>query len=65
MHVIAAKAVAFHEAMQPAFRQYAAAIVANAKALAAGLLDKGLAAGQRRDGQPPAAGGPAQPQRRT
>jgi glycine hydroxymethyltransferase len=37
MHVIAAKAVAFHEAMQPAFKQYAADIVTNAQALATGL----------------------------
>ena len=37
-HVIAAKAVAFHEAMKPQFRHYAEAIVANAKALAAELM---------------------------
>jgi glycine hydroxymethyltransferase len=37
MHVIAAKAVCFHEALQPEFKQYAAQIVANAKALAARL----------------------------
>ena len=41
MHVIAAKAVTFHEAMQPSFKAYAAAIVANAKALAAELLALG------------------------
>ncbi len=41
MHVIAAKAVAFHEALQPAFKQYAQQVVANAKALAAALTDKG------------------------
>ena len=35
MHVIAAKAVAFHEALTPEFRNYAHAVVANAKALAA------------------------------
>jgi glycine hydroxymethyltransferase len=40
-HVIAAKAVAFHEAMRPEFKQYAAAIVANAKALAEELMAKG------------------------
>jgi len=40
-HVIAAKAVAFHEAMKPEFKQYAAAIVANAKALADELLARG------------------------
>ncbi len=37
-HVIAAKAVAFCEAMKPEFKQYAAAIIANAKALADELL---------------------------
>ena len=42
MHVIAAKAVAFHEAAQPAFRQYAADIVVNAQALAAGLAEEGF-----------------------
>jgi glycine hydroxymethyltransferase len=41
MHIIAAKAVAFHEAMQPSFRTYAAAIVANAKALAEALMELG------------------------
>jgi glycine hydroxymethyltransferase len=40
-HVIAAKAVAFHEAMKPEFRQYAASIVANAKALADELMARG------------------------
>ena len=34
MHVIAAKAVAFGEALQPEFKAYAAQVVANAKALA-------------------------------
>jgi glycine hydroxymethyltransferase len=42
MHAIAAKAVAFHEAAQPAFRDYAAAIVRNARALATGLADEGF-----------------------
>jgi len=41
MHSIAAKAVAFHEAMQPEFKQYTAAILANARALAARLIEKG------------------------
>ena len=36
MHVIAAKAVAFLEASQPSFRQYAADVVTNAAALADG-----------------------------
>jgi glycine hydroxymethyltransferase len=42
MHVVAAKAVAFHLAAQPSFRDYAAQIVANARALAAGLADEGF-----------------------
>jgi glycine hydroxymethyltransferase len=37
MHVIAAKAVCFHEALQPAFRGYQEQIVRNAKALAEGM----------------------------
>ncbi|MDD4264804.1 MAG: serine hydroxymethyltransferase [Firmicutes bacterium] len=41
MHIIAAKAVAFKEALDPSFREYQAAIVANAKALAEGLIDEG------------------------
>jgi len=41
-HVIAAKAVAFHEAAQPEFEDYAAQIVANAAALAAALAETGL-----------------------
>jgi len=42
MHVIAAKAVAFGEALQPDFREYAAAVVANAQELAATLEERGL-----------------------
>jgi glycine hydroxymethyltransferase len=42
MHVIAAKAVAFGEALQPAFKAYAAQIVANAKTLAAVLSGRGF-----------------------
>jgi glycine hydroxymethyltransferase len=41
-HVVAAKAVAFREAAQPAFRDYAAKIVENAKALAAALAEQGF-----------------------
>jgi glycine hydroxymethyltransferase len=41
-HVIAAKAVAFREASQPEFKEYAAQIVANAQALAAALAAQGL-----------------------
>jgi glycine hydroxymethyltransferase len=40
-HVMAAKAVAFHEALAPDFRAYAAAIVANARALAEALVAGG------------------------
>ena len=42
MHVIAAKAVALGEALQPEFKVYAQQIIDNAKALAAVLQDKGL-----------------------
>jgi glycine hydroxymethyltransferase len=41
MHVIAAKAVAFKEALSPEFKTYAAQVVANAKALAEALVEKG------------------------
>ena len=41
MHVIAAKAVALHEALTPEFRNYAHAVVANAKALAEKVLAGG------------------------
>jgi glycine hydroxymethyltransferase len=42
MHVIAAKAVCFHEALQPQFREYQRQVVTNAKALAAGLNKHGF-----------------------
>ena len=42
MHVIAAKAVAFGEALRPEFKLYAQAVVDNAKALAATLAEGGL-----------------------
>jgi glycine hydroxymethyltransferase len=41
MHVIAAKAVAFKEALQPEFKAYASQIVANAKVLAESLVGRG------------------------
>ncbi len=41
-HVTAAKAVAFSEALKPEFKDYAAQIVKNAKALAEGLMEEGL-----------------------
>jgi glycine hydroxymethyltransferase len=41
MHVIAAKAVAFKEALSPAFKRYQQQVIANAKVLAQGLMDRG------------------------
>jgi glycine hydroxymethyltransferase len=41
MHVIAAKAVAFKEAQQPEFKNYAAQVVKNASVLAAALVERG------------------------
>ena len=41
MHVIASKAVAFREALQPAFADYAAAVIANAQAMAEAFVEKG------------------------
>jgi len=43
MHVIAAKAAAFGEALKPEFKQYQAGIVANASMLAKTLIEEGLA----------------------
>ncbi|HET7409292.1 MAG TPA: serine hydroxymethyltransferase, partial [Paracoccaceae bacterium] len=43
MHVIAAKAVAFREALDPSFRGYSAAVIENARALAGTLIEGGLA----------------------
>jgi glycine hydroxymethyltransferase len=42
MHIVAAKAVAFAEALQPEFKTYAAQTVANAKTLAAALQEAGF-----------------------
>jgi len=42
MHVIAAKAVAFKEAAEPSFKDYQKQVVANAKALAETLIERGL-----------------------
>jgi glycine hydroxymethyltransferase len=42
MHIIAAKAVCFREALQPAFKDYAQQVVANAKALARKIMDEGF-----------------------
>ncbi len=43
MHVIASKAVAFHEALQPAFKRYARQVVDNAKVLSDSLQNHGFA----------------------
>lgn len=42
MHIIAAKAVCFGEALKPEFKAYAEQVVKNAQALAKGLLDRGF-----------------------
>ncbi len=42
MHIIAAKAVAFLEALKPEFKQYQQSILDNAQALASGLLKRGI-----------------------
>ena len=42
MHVIAAKAVCFQEALQPSFQEYGRKVIANAQALAQGLLKREL-----------------------
>ena len=41
-HVIAAKAVAFREALQPAFKEYSRQVIANARALAKALMARGF-----------------------
>ena len=42
MHVIAAKAICFKEALQPEFKEYQAQIIKNAQALCKGLKDRGI-----------------------
>ena len=42
MHVIAAKAVCFEEALQPSFKEYMVQVKSNAQALAKGLMDRGV-----------------------
>src|SRR5207249_6422028 len=53
MHVVAAKAVAFGEAPQPAFRPYAAQVIANAKVLADEVLAAGFPLVSGRTDNPP------------
>src|SRR5262245_57418162 len=42
VHIIAAKAACFHEALQPSFKEYARQVVSNAKALAGKMMDEGF-----------------------
>src|SRR5712675_2778563 len=42
VHILAAKAVCFREALQPAFKDYARQVVANARALACKIMDEGF-----------------------
>lgn len=42
MHIIAAKAVAFGEALEPSFKEYGKNVIANAKALSEGLIAQGI-----------------------
>lgn len=42
MHVIAAKAVCYGEALKPEFKDYAKTVIANAQALSKGLIDRGI-----------------------
>src|SRR5256885_14691655 len=42
VHIIAAKAVCFHEALQPSFKDYARQVVANAQVLAQKIMDEGF-----------------------
>jgi glycine hydroxymethyltransferase len=55
MHVIAAKAIAFGEAMRPEFATYIDQVVINAKAMGAAMAECGLRLVSGRDRQPPAA----------
>ncbi len=53
VHIIAAKAVCFREALQPAFKDYAHQVVANARALGPQDYGRGLPRNYRRDGHAP------------
>ena len=61
MHVIAAKAVAFLEALQPEFKDYQQQVVANARAMAEVLQRARLPHRLRRHRQPPVPGRPDRP----
>ena len=56
MHVIAAKAVAFGEALRPEFKAYARDVIDNCRAMGGALTEAGFCSGFRRDGQPSRAG---------
>ena len=60
MHVIAAKAVAFLEALQPEFKAYSAQVIANARAMTRALQERGYKIVSGRHRQPPV---PARPDR--
>ena len=62
MHVIAAKAVAFLEALQPEFKDYQRQVLANARAMAATLRRARLPDRLGRHRQPPVPGEPRRPQ---
>ena len=53
MHIIAAKAVCFKEALSDEYKEYIRQVVKNAKTLAQALIDEGLGHSFRRNGQPP------------
>jgi glycine hydroxymethyltransferase len=63
MHTIAAKAVCFHEALQPSFKVYQEQVIRNAQTMAARTRSQGPPHRLRRDRQPPDAGRPHQDRR--
>ena len=60
MHAIAAKAVNLAECATPEYQAYARQVIANARALTAGLAEAGMRAGHRRHRHPPGADRPAE-----
>ncbi len=62
MHVIAAKAVALLEALQPEFKEYQQQVLANARAMAARFIERGYHDRLRRHRQPPVPAEPVGPQ---
>ncbi len=51
MHIIAAKAICFGEALKPEFKEYQQQVIKNAKALAQAMLDEGFQSGKWRNQQ--------------